>query len=162
MMDSAPISQFLESTYPDPPLPLTSDFGREIENKTFALLSPALYSLLTPRELAVLSPRSEEYFRRTREAFLGHRVEDLLNPEKEEELKKAVDEGIGTIGELLQTHRADGPFVLGARPTYTDFFIAGSLEFVKLLDHELFSGMVKHPGYGELYDACQQYMEQKD
>ena len=79
------------------------------------------------REIGILSPRAQEYFRRTREASLGHRLEDLLDPDKEEQCWNAVGDGMRAVGELMRTHKVDGPFILGARPSYTDFFITGSL-----------------------------------
>ncbi|KAK7888444.1 hypothetical protein LTR67_008790 [Exophiala xenobiotica] len=162
MMDSAPIAQFLESTYPDPPVPLTSELGSEIEAKARAVGGPAFRMSILPREIGILSPRAQEYFRRTREAMLGHRLEDLLDPDKEEQLWNAAAEGMRAVGELMRTNKADGPFVLGARPSYTDFFITGSLESARVVDERVFQRNVKYPGYKEIYEACLPYMEKKD
>ena len=126
-MDSVPIAQFLESTYPDPPVPLTSELGREIETKARAVLGTAFRKSAMPRVMGILSLRAQEFFRRTREASLGHRLEDLLDPDKEEQVWNAVSDCMRAVGELMLTHSADGPFVLGARPSGADFFIAGSL-----------------------------------
>ncbi|CAI7672781.1 unnamed protein product [Penicillium crustosum] len=162
IMDSLPIAQFLESTYPDPPVPLASDLGREIETKARGVLGKAIYSSVMPREVRILSPRSQEYFRRTREAALGHRLEDLLDGDKEEQVWDGVGDAMGAIGELMRVNKADGPFVLGARPSYTDFFIAGSLQSVRVIDEGVFRRIVKYPGYGEVYEACLPYLERKD
>ncbi|CAI7570898.1 unnamed protein product [Penicillium palitans] len=162
IMDSLPIAQFLESTYPDPPVPLTSDLGREIETKARGVLGKAIYSSVMPREINILSPRSQEYFRRTREAALGHRLEDLLDGDKEERVWEGVSDAMRAIGELMRTNKADGPFVLGARPSYTDFFIAGSLQSVRVIDEGVCQRMIKYPGYGEVYEACLPYLERKD
>ncbi|MCJ1403187.1 hypothetical protein MMC11_006410 [Xylographa trunciseda] len=123
MMDSTPLAQFLESTYPNLPVPLTSELGREIEAKARAVVGTAFSTSVMPREIGILSPRSQEYFRRTREASLGHRLEDLLDPDKEEQGWNAVSDGMRAVGELMRTHKADGPFVLGAQPSYTDFLL---------------------------------------
>jgi glutathione S-transferase len=162
MMDSAPISQFLESTYPDPPVPLTSKLGREIEAKSRAMAGRTFRTSVMPREILILSPRSQEYFRRTREASLGHRLEDLLDGDKEEQAWNAVADGTRAVGELMRTHKADGPFVLGARPSYTDFFFAGVLQSVRVVDEGVFQRYMKYPGYQEIYEACLPYMEKKD
>ncbi len=161
MMDSAPIAQFLESTYPDPPVPLTSELGREIEAKSRSVVGTAFRTSVMPREIGILSPRAQEYFRRTREASLGHRLEDLLDPDKEEQSWNEVSEGMRAVGELMQTHKADGPFVLGARPSYTDFFIAGSLQSARVVDEGVFQRIIKYPGFEEIYKACLPYMEKK-
>ncbi|KAK9368056.1 hypothetical protein V1509DRAFT_94235 [Lipomyces kononenkoae] len=162
IMDSPAIAQFLESTYPDPPVPLTSELGREIEAKARRVVGMTFRTSVTPREVGILSPRSQEYFRRTREASLGHRLEDLLDADKEESIWNTLDDSIRTVGELMQTHKADGPFVLGARPSYTDFFIAGSLQSARMVDESVFQRISKYPGYKEIYEACLPYMEKKD
>ena len=115
-----------------------------------------------PREMNILSPRSQEYFRRTREAELGHRLEDLLDPEKEEQAWKVAEEGMRAAGELMRTHKDEGPFVLGARPSGADFFIAGSLQSARVVDEGVFQRNIKLPGYREIYEACLPYMEKKD
>jgi glutathione S-transferase len=162
MMDSGPIAQFLESTYPNPSVQLTSELGTEIEVKARTVVGRTFRASVMPREIGILSPRAQEYFRRTREAALGHRLEDLLDLDKEEQIWNAIGGEIGAVGELMRTHKADGPFVLGARPTYTDFFIAGSLQCARVVDEGVFRRMVQYPGYGEIYEACQPYMQKKD
>ncbi|OAP54760.1 hypothetical protein AYL99_11208 [Fonsecaea erecta] len=162
MMDSAPISRFLESTYPDPPVPLTSELGREIETKARAVSGAVLRASITPREIRILSPRAQEFFRRPREAVLGHPLEDLLDQEKEDASWDAASDGMRAVGELIQTNKAAGPFVLGARPSYTDFFIAGALQSARMVDEGVFQRYLKYPGYGEVYEACLPYMEKND
>ncbi len=161
MMDSTPISQFLDSTYPDPPVPLTSELGREIEAKARSVGGTAFRASVMPREIRILSPRSQVYFRRGCEASLGHRLEDLLDSDKEEQSWNAVDEGMRAVSELMQTHKADGPFILGARPSYTDFFIAGSLQSARVVDEGVFQRNVKYLGFEKIYTACLPYMEKK-
>ena len=162
MMDSVPIAQFLESTYPDPPVPLTSELGREIEAKARAVAGTAFRMSVMPREMGILSPRAQEYFRRTREASLGHRLEDLLDPDKEEQDWNAVGDDMRDVGELMRTHKADGPFVLGAQPSYTDFFITGSLQCARVVDEGVFQRTINYPGFEDIYKACLPYMEKKD
>ncbi|KIW25218.1 uncharacterized protein PV07_08415 [Cladophialophora immunda] len=162
MMESGPISQFLESTYPDPPVPLTSELGREIEAQARRVLGAVFQASTMPREVNILSPRAQEYFRRTREAMLGHRLEDLLDPDREDESWAAAGDGMRAVGQLMQTHQAEGPFVLGARPSYTDFFIAGSLQSARVVDEGVFRRNIKDPGFKGIYEACVPYMEKKD
>jgi glutathione S-transferase len=162
MIDSLPIAQFLESTYPDPSVPLTSELGREIEAKARAVVGRAFRISVMPREIGILSPRSQEYFRRTREASLGHRLEDLLDLDREEQVWNELSEGIRAVGGLMRTHKSDGPFVLGARPSYTDFFIAGSIQSARVVDEGVFQRNIRYPGYEDIYNACLPYMEKKD
>ncbi|KKO99353.1 hypothetical protein THAR02_08538 [Trichoderma harzianum] len=160
IMDSKPISEFLESTYPDPSVPLTSELGTEIEAKVRSLFAPTFYRSAMPREVHILSPRAQEYFRRSREGRFGKTLEELLAGE--EERWQAVDADRRAVGELMRTNKALGPFILGARPSYSDFFIAGSLQSVKVIDEGVFQRSVDCPGYKEIYEACLPYMEKKD
>ncbi|KAM0256280.1 hypothetical protein ACHAQJ_005045 [Trichoderma viride] len=160
LMDSLPIAQFLESTYPDPPVPLNSELGDEIMLKMRSSLGPVVNKSMIPREILIFSPRAAEYFRRTREALFGHRLEDLLDGE--EQRWEAADADRKSIGALIQTNRADGPFILGARPSLADFFIAGSLQSIRVIDEGVFQRSVKHPGQKEVYEACLPFMEKKD
>ncbi|PTB79662.1 hypothetical protein M440DRAFT_359874 [Trichoderma longibrachiatum ATCC 18648] len=160
IMDSKPIAEFLESTYPEPPLQLTSELGSEIELKLRIMVAPALYQSIIPREVNILSPRAQEYFRRTCEAQLGKKLEDLLVGEVER--WEASDTDWRAIGELMRRNREDGPFILGARPSYSDFFIAGSLQSVRAIEEALFLRIVQYPGFKDLYEASVPYSEKSD
>lgn len=91
----------------------------------------------------ILSPRTQEWFQRTREARIRQPLEDLLDPAKEEQRWSAADDGLRAISELIQTNKADSPFVLGVKPSYTDFFIAGSLQSARVVDEGIFQRIVK-------------------
>lgn len=161
-MDSSKIAQFLESTYPEPPVPLTSELGREVEVKSRSIIGSTLSGSIMPREINILSPRAQEYFRRTREASIGRRLEDVLDLEKEEQNWAAIDPELRAVGELMRTNKAQGPFVLGDKPTYTDFFIAGALQSARMVDEGTFQRFMKYDGYRDIYEACQPYMERND
>lgn len=160
MMDSTPIAYFIEATYPEPPVQLTSELGREVEAKARAVVGTTFRNSVMPREINILSPRSQEYFRRTRELILGHPLEDLLS--QEEDSWNSLADEIRALGELMQTNKAGGPFILGARPSYTDFFIAGSLQCARMVDEGVFQRNVVYPGYREIYEGCLPYMNKKD
>lgn len=161
-MDSENISQFIESTYPEPPVPLTSELGREVEKQARALLGTTFGASVMPREILILSPRAQEYFRHTREASLGHPLEDLLDLEKEDQRWSAVDDQLIGISKLMKTNKADGPFILGSRPSYTDFFIAGALQSARMVEESVFQRNIKYEGFQMIYDACLPYMEKRD
>ncbi|KAH0493911.1 hypothetical protein TgHK011_000554 [Trichoderma gracile] len=160
IMDSRTIAEFLESKYPDPPLQLTSELGSEIELKLRTLVAPTLYQSIIPREVNLLSPRAQEYFRRTREAQLGKKLEELLVGE--DERWEATDADWRAIGELMRQNQVEGPFILGARPSYTDFFIAGSMQSVRAVERGFFLRIVQYPGFREVYEACVPYMEKSN
>jgi glutathione S-transferase len=162
MMDSDKIAEFLESTYPEPPLTLTSELGQEVRKRGRAVLGTVLQKSIAPRELRILSPRSEDHFRRPREAMYGCRLEDLLDPEKEDQAWKAASDNIRAVGDLLRTHKAEGPFLLGQRPSYTDFYLAGTLECARVVDEGVFRRLVAFPGFGDIYRACQPFLLKND
>ncbi|KAF4987744.1 hypothetical protein FGRMN_10168 [Fusarium graminum] len=161
-MDSPAIAEFLETTYPHPPLPLTSELGREIETRARSTVGPAFRVSITPREIRILAPRSQEYFRAKSEALIGCKLEELLDQEKEKTTWADVAEKMQDLSELMMTNKGDGPFLLGAQPSYTDFFIAGSLQSARTIDEGIFQRCVKYPGFKGIYEACLSWMERKD
>lgn len=160
MMDSYAIVAWLEKQYPDPPLTLTSDLGKEVEAKGRAAFANAYRTSLMSREPAVLPPRSAEYFRRTREATLNHTLEELLADGKEEKVWAELEPKMREVGELLKSN--GGPFVLGKQPSLTDFFVAGSLQTGRVVHEPVFERIMGLPGFKEVYDACSPWMERKD
>ncbi|KAK1065104.1 hypothetical protein LTR74_008216 [Friedmanniomyces endolithicus] len=164
LMDSSRIAHLLETTYPDPAVPLVSPLGVQIENHSRQVIGSVFRTSVMPREIHVLSPRSQEYFRRTREARLGggQRLEDLLTEGKEERSSEAAREGMQIIGELLRTNAVAGPFVLGAKPSCTDFFVAGSLEAARVVDEGVFERVCGFPGFRDVYDGCAAWMKRRD
>ncbi|RYO26281.1 hypothetical protein AA0111_g8165 [Alternaria arborescens] len=158
-MDSTLIAQFLEATYPDRPISLTSELGREIESKSRTVIGPIFRDSVMPHEVKILSPRSQEYFRRTREAAFGCKLEELLYSEKEESAWREVEDDIRAVEQLLLTNEKEGQFVLGARPSATDFFLAGSLHAARMVDESVFARIAKYPGYRKIYEACVPYMK---
>lgn len=101
----------------------------------------------------------QEYFRTTREAALGFRLEELLEGDKEEVVWKSVDAGMREVSELLETNKSEGPFILGKEPSMSDFFIAGNLQSARMVAEEVFERMIKYTGHGDLYKACLPWME---
>ncbi|KAK3625472.1 hypothetical protein LTR56_020372 [Elasticomyces elasticus] len=163
IIDSTPISQFLESTYAEPSVPLQSDLGTKIEAQGRAVIGTLLGTAMTPREPNVLSPRAAEFFRRTREAAFGVKhLDELLEGDKEERAWATASGGMKAVGEMLKINQKDGPFVLGAKPSYTDFFVAGSLQAARVVDEGVFQKIVAVPGFGEVYEACQPFMVKRD
>lgn len=161
-MDSIPITQFLATTYPEPPAPLTSELGEEIAKKARAVVGAAFRHSIVPREVHILSPRAEEYFRRTREPLFKCKLEELIEGEKEEKAWQTADSDIRAVGELMLTNNAEGPFIMGTNPSGTDFFVAGALQSARLVHEPTFARMMTYPGYKEIYKACLPWMEKQD
>lgn len=159
-MESAQIAEFLESTYPSPQVVLTSELGREIESKARAAVATLFGKSILPREVNILSPRAGEYFRKRRETMIGRPLEELLS--NEEQAWDAADGDLHSISDLMQRNKSSGPFVLGGRPSYTDFFVAGALQNARVIDEGVFQRIYRYDGYRQIYDACLPYMEKED
>ncbi|KAF4335512.1 glutathione S-transferase [Fusarium beomiforme] len=162
IMDSPAVAEFLESTYPDPPLPLTSELGREIETMARGAVGPAARFSIVPRENLILSPRSQEYFRAKNETRMGCKLEDLMDPEEEEKAWNGVTDKMRELSDLMLTNKDKGPFLFGEKPTYTDFFIAASLQSMRVMDEGLFQRCAAYPGFKAIYEACTPWMDKKD
>ncbi|OQO02540.1 hypothetical protein B0A48_12067 [Cryoendolithus antarcticus] len=163
IMDSDLISKFLESTYPKPSLQLSSVLGAEIEAQGRAVLGLVLSITVPPREIDHLSPRAAEYFRRTREARWGRTLESLIEGDNEEQAWIAAKEGMKEQDKLIKTNRAEGPFVLGAKPSYTDFFIAGVMQSTRIVHEASFRRhMTEVEGTQAIYEACLPWMVKRD
>lgn len=163
IMDSQSIAAFLEKTYPNPPLPLTSELGREIQQEVRKVFPKIHGRSLRPREVDILSPRSQEFFRNRAEPMLGHPLEDLLaDPSEEDATWKDAHEGLVSVNKLMETNAADGPFLLGTQPSFTDFSLVGSLQSARVISEDVFKRVTDCPAFQRLYDACSPWMERKN
>ena len=162
-MDSIPIAQFLETTYPQPSVQLSSEFGDDLWSQCRAIIGKPLFKSTIPREVHILSPRSQEHFRRNLEAGIGCTLEELLpKPEEEDKLWEELDDKIRALSELLQKNRGEGPFVLGKQISYADFCIAGSLQSAKVVHQATFERVTGYEGFAFLHEVCETYMDKKD
>ena len=62
----------------------------------------------------------------------------------------------------MQTNKAEGPFILGAQPSLTDFFFTAALQSARVVDEKIFDRIIRYAGYKEIYNACIPYMEKQD
>lgn len=161
-MDSAPIAEFLNTTYPSPALLPKTPLCTAIETKARSSLGAAFRTSLIPRELHILSPRAQEYFRRSREAELGQALEALLDGGKEDAVWKSVGPHMREVGALMGTNSAEGPFLLGAKPCETDFFLVGVMEGARVVDEGVFERLCGIGGYRRVWEACKPWMEKND
>ncbi|KAJ5424447.1 hypothetical protein N7491_009663 [Penicillium cf. griseofulvum] len=62
-----------------------------------------------------MSQHSLEYFWRTYKASLNHCLGYFLDGDRGEQVR--VSNAADSVGELVRTHGADGPFMLGVQPS---------------------------------------------
>ncbi|KAJ5217081.1 hypothetical protein N7468_010089 [Penicillium chermesinum] len=144
MLESSRIAEFIEATYPTPPVPLHSELGQQVEAAS--------------REVQLSSIPG--YFRRTREAAFRKPLEEVL-PEDEDQSWATIDGQLQAVSDLIQTNKADGPFILGAKPSYSDFFLAGNLQCARVVDEGVFQRIARYSGFRGIYEACLPYMENR-
>ena len=80
--ESAVIARYLDKTYPDKPtlIPSEADALHAAFNAAFgAALVPDLLQIMLPASHAQLRAKSDKYFRTTREAFFGAKLEEFAD-----------------------------------------------------------------------------------
>jgi hypothetical protein len=118
-----------------------------------------------PRLARVHPPPRNPHPIPTRTSILpAHALEDLLAAGKEDAAWRAADDGLRAVSELLldSTQGGEGGFVLGARPSGTDFFVAGALQAARTVDEGVWARYVGYAGLRQVYEACVPFMEKKD
>lgn len=93
-----------------------------------------MWQFVLPGTRRMLIPRSEVYFRQTREAqyFGGMSMEEV---EPQGERRKAEWEKLKGLFQMLdgwmQEGKADGPYVMGSSPSFADFFLAATFQWLR-------------------------------
>ncbi|EIW79330.1 hypothetical protein CONPUDRAFT_127368 [Coniophora puteana RWD-64-598 SS2] len=135
--DSFLIAEYLDETYsggnfntlfPSNSKPLVEAF----EGGLVGALSPAL-PLLLSISAPVLNPSSKEYFRRTREAKFGKKLEEFsaLGAPRTADWAKA-EEGFAQVAGWLAKN-GNGPYVLGDTVSYADGVLGAWLIWAKIV-----------------------------
>ncbi|KAI0086966.1 glutathione transferase GTE1 [Irpex rosettiformis] len=131
MLDSFDIIQYLDKTYPTTPPLITDELAPLHAAFVHAALPTVQYQLWNIVTLAVsnhLNERSEEYYRRTREADKGKKLEDICT-EKE---WKETEEGFGTVLKWLDRGGEGRELFLGDKISFPDLQIVGWLLWAKV------------------------------
>jgi glutathione S-transferase len=125
--DSMEIARYLDATYPaaTPLFPPGSEALQGIIDRN---AFEGLRYIILPITCAYLNPVSEAYYRRTREALYGKRLEELspIGPQREEHWKR-VQEAFGVVASLLEGKK----FLLGDTISFADLRIASSVLWIK-------------------------------
>ena len=137
--ESAAIVRYLEKTYPifKPTLiPREADALHAAFNVAFVTtLIPDLLQIMLPPTNAQLNPRSEEYFRRTREAAYGAKLEDWtpVGSEIREKRWKGVEKALATFAQWLSAGGKEKLFFMDSNISYADITVAGFLVWIERL-----------------------------
>jgi len=132
--DSFLIAEYLDATYPNGPTlfpagtkPLVAAF----ESGVVGALGGVLMLQLAV-SCYILNPSSKEYFRRTREAAFGKKIEEFSPASQRDADVAKGKEGFAKVDEWLV--KSGGKFVLGNTVSYADGVLAGWLTWFKATD----------------------------
>ncbi|GLB38803.1 putative glutathione S-transferase, N-terminal domain [Lyophyllum shimeji] len=130
LAESALIAEYLDATYPDTPklFPVGTHALQHAFVAAFMQTLSPVWQFALPAANNILNPPSEVYFRRTREAMFGKKLEDVVPTglaanEEWAKVKAAFD----TVDGWLQKGQADGPYLTGKEPAFADFVVASSI-----------------------------------
>jgi glutathione S-transferase len=125
--DSQAIAEYLEVAYPDAPLLFGGPQGQAltqfIRRWTDGVLHGALVNILVPDIFQLLHPKDQPYFRESREARLGIRLEALAAARSAH--LSALQ---ATLAPVEFTLRAQD-FLGGHTPLYADHIVFGALQW---------------------------------
>ncbi len=130
--DSFDILRYLDNAYPDAPvLGEGMSFQRALFFKYFVerSVTPALFRLVAMDLLAAIHPDDRAYFRETREARFGARLEEVHAPD---EARRQLATLLAPVRDLLETT----PFLDGDAPAGADYLLFGSLMWVHTISLE--------------------------
>jgi glutathione S-transferase len=144
MADSFPIAEYLDKKHP---IPEIFPHGTLALQRSFILFwakelfnSKELSHLIMALAHNQLPPRSQEFFRRTREVWLGMKLEAVLPPgaQREKEIE-GVREAFNKFDKLLantRSHAKDAQLVMEGQTIYADIVIASWLMWIRCVAAE--------------------------
>ena len=128
--DSQAIAEYLETAYPNEASLFGDTAARALINFVKAwtddVLHPAIVPLVVADVWALLGPKDKEYFRETREQYLGRKLEDFA-PQREAYLAAVKS----TLAPLRSTLKVQN-FISGTAPAYADHIVFGALQWGRL------------------------------
>ncbi|UUX50760.1 glutathione S-transferase N-terminal domain-containing protein [Nisaea acidiphila] len=128
--DSWDIACYLEDTYPDAPSLFGGEAGRggalfvtEWANRT---ITPLIAGLIVHDVLLACDERDKDYFRESREARFGRKLEEVQAGREERlpDLHKALAPARGVIEKQ--------PYLGGTGPSYADYALFGTLMWARI------------------------------
>lgn len=180
MMDSWKIAHELEKRYPSPSLHLDDPVVGQVM-ETLGKIFPPLRPHIIPKVPRVLlNERSAEYFERTRKESFGMPLAQVEAEMATEESWEKAKQPIKDIADLLKKN--GGPYFLGktgkesnvsgkcnigraddCTVSYADFIFVGYLQFLNRVDEKLFQRFMGFdPSFGELFEACKEWLARDD
>ncbi|MGC8469618.1 MAG: glutathione S-transferase C-terminal domain-containing protein, partial [Acetobacteraceae bacterium] len=130
VFDSERIADHLETRYPDRPSLFGGAAGRALarflHHWTVQMLHPEISRLVLPDLFPRLAETDRAYFRASREAALGLKIEDL--PAQRAERLVAFARALAPLRTLLETQ----PYLSGTAPLYADHIVFGAFQWARV------------------------------
>jgi len=164
-MDSASIAPALEKLQPERPLHFDDPAVARVQGAIGKIWSGnrGLRTICLPRvPRLILNPRSAEYFERTRAEQFGMTLAEVEKSENAKGAWEAAGAGLQELKALVKEN-GGGPFVLGEKVSYADFVLVSFFVFLRRLGEDLFERVMEvEEGFGELFKACEKWIERDD
>ncbi len=128
--DSFDIALYLDDTYPDRPTLFGGEGGKSlarfVEGFSQTLIHPVLSRIAIKNIHDMLDEPDQVYFRESREARLGRRLEDFEAARQDEVAALAAQ-----LEPIRHTLRFQ-PFIGGETPLFADYILFGALQWVRI------------------------------
>ena len=129
--DSFEIALYLEDAYPDRPSLFKGDGGKSearfVESWVISVVNASLFSLIVKDIHDQLDDADQAYFRESREAMFGMKLEDV-QVDKTTGMAN-LTKTLKPFDEVLSTNN----FLGGDNPTYADFLVFGILKWMDIV-----------------------------
>ena len=135
VVDSWDIARYLDDAYPDTPRVFpagTVALQAAFHDFVWGTLGEPVFMNVIARTCASLPPRSEEYFRATREAAFGAKLEALATEERWVQTEAA----FGTLKGYLERNGEGKNMLIAGEPgkiTYSDIQVAAILVWARIV-----------------------------
>ncbi len=137
--DSSHIADYLDDIYPDRPLLMDSAQARAlcsfIKQWTQITLSPIVMRTIMPELFAAIADKDKAYFRESREARLGRKLEEFAAPLDitRAEMKSALHPLRLTLGSGETPNQL---YLSGATPGYADYIVMGHFMWARCVSQQ--------------------------
>ena len=132
--ESWAIAEYLDDTYPDRPSLFGAEGGRSIARFVKywveATLHPKLFQLVVKEIHDRLGPEDQDYFRRSREARLGCRLEDMAGR------REAVQQDLSAALTPLRLTLKGQDFIGGRSPLFADHIVFGAFQWCRIVSDD--------------------------
>ena len=163
-MDSLKIAPRLEAMQAEPSLRLNDDRQQQLAKSLGQAINPLMPVFMARVHRGIITDAELDWFRQDRERRCGMSLEQWEGEKGGETAWKAAGPGFEQLSKVLKEYKQDeGPFILGSKPCYTDFAVAGPAEFFLQTGQDMYERLVGNvEGLRELHDACKPWFERND